>query len=1320
MDAQALRKRLSRTSGEAARTLLSSLLLYVLDRAEGPPQAENGEHRASCSALPQEASRRPTRFQLLQAKFMGRGREPPLKRTREVGRLISKDRQGPSRSFVNATINKLLEKAGEASGPSQRPAAPEKPRWGGTGGKSTVKNILKKFLAAEEREAKEKEVHERPTGLRPGATRGPLSKVAGRSTILAKLRERFEQSGCLHAEVKVLPLHKEDRRSRALQRRMHRPEVRVLHMAAMAISCTRTPPARFLACTAEPLPSLSIATVVGSPHSWLSRCAKISHLDARRQARTEASLYPSLGHTEPGGNETPGVGILSGDPRGQWKPSESSVPQAMALWDPHPALTIAGALQPEFPCASSKDRALPGHLPAVALLSPASPRDARPAGGDRMVEPTAAGAADHIPGVEEGAEEAPRVTMTVCSSEDEAESTVPASEREPLFATQRRWLPKPQQEAEPHVTPAIPAVQAVQSTQPGIESPQITVQLPVVLKMPQRSTLSPEAWCPQVSQGEAVMGRGAPGPVAGDRRDTPAPERLSRPGQVPERPLSSEPGPQRALRDAAGMEHNTPQPVLTPKSPSSTGKGNCCSHPEPSGPTTSVYSSETHTLPVSNETKMLNQTHVVEAPPTRQAPELPAPGQQAEPRAVPKVKSSGPAPAGMGPPEGHCGPVCSQQTGRQDSPQKMARVGPEVGEFEPETWAALDLAESKASKKPATRGKPGTSRALDQEHMQGPSVRWVGSPAQRDGTQAAGSPAAQDQGWARGTVSQARDQPGRVAKEAPTAGASRDPSTPAPSIGSQGSPSTRRPTQGDKSTSDCHPQPADGSALPAPDVGSHQVPKVLAQAGSPVTPGAEREQSECEQRRRLVQLAKYKAQSFSDQRAFDLSFRPMVLQASHTFEAPKSRRAQLSARPPSLHPCALWGLCSPTPFPAQCIPSHQDPGRVALPSSHKLPAMPKEFLMFTLNFDYAAHEEFLSAYLAVLTRRALKWSRLLQGDSGLSRTSTEPKTPPCLQEFCFLAACSWVLEPTLGSITSCALIVAVLGKPPEANERIRGTCCVLRVKRYVRKGVPLEHRARVWLAVSGAQAQMEQNPGYYQQLLQGEGKPELEEAIRTDLNRTFPDNVRFRKTAQPCLQKALYNVLLAYGLHNPGVGYCQGMNFVAGYLILITKNEEESFWLLDALIGRILPDYYSPAMLGLKTDQEVLAELVRMKLPAVAALLDGHGVLWTLVVSRWFICLFVDILPVETVLRIWDCLFNEGSKIIFRVALTLLKQHQAFILEATSVPDICDKFKQITRGAFVEQCHTFMQKIFSQPGSLSMTTITRLRESCQAALLAQR
>ncbi|XP_025780314.1 growth hormone-regulated TBC protein 1 isoform X1 [Herpailurus yagouaroundi] len=315
------------------------------------------------------------------------------------------------------------------------------------------------------------------------------------------------------------------------------------------------------------------------------------------------------------------------------------------------------------------------------------------------------------------------------------------------------------------------------------------------------------------------------------------------------------------------------------------------------------------------------------------------------------------------------------------------------------------------------------------------------------------------------------------------------------------------------------------------------------------------------------------------------------------------------------------------------------------------------------DFDYAAYEEFFSAYLVILTRRAMKWSKLLKGGGGVQKSGT--------------------------------------------------------VKRYIRKGVPLEHRAHVWMGVSGAQARMDQNPGYYHRLLQGECSGRLEEAIRTDMNRTFPDNVKFRKSADPCLQKTLYNVLVAYGRHNQGVGYCQGMNFIAGYLVLITKSEEKSFWLLDALVGRILPDYYSPAMLGLKTDQEVLGELVRTKLPAVAALMDRHGVLWTLVVSRWFICLFVDVLPVETVLRIWDCLFSEGSKILFRVALTLIKHHQAFILEASSVADTCERFKEITRGSFVTECHTFMQKIFSEPGSLSMATITRLRESCRARLLAQ-
>ncbi|XP_059926879.1 growth hormone-regulated TBC protein 1-A [Gadus macrocephalus] len=315
------------------------------------------------------------------------------------------------------------------------------------------------------------------------------------------------------------------------------------------------------------------------------------------------------------------------------------------------------------------------------------------------------------------------------------------------------------------------------------------------------------------------------------------------------------------------------------------------------------------------------------------------------------------------------------------------------------------------------------------------------------------------------------------------------------------------------------------------------------------------------------------------------------------------------------------------------------------------------------DFDFGSYEQLMSEYMVVLTRRSIKWSKLLKGKKKVDKN--------------------------------------------------------VKLKRYVRKGVPNEHRALVWMSASGAQEQLDRNAGYYQSVLGAQHDPKLVDSIRTDLNRTFPENVLFRKSSSTCLQKELYNVLVAYGQHNPTVGYCQGMNFIAGLLLIITRDEEKSFWLMEALLGRILPDYYSPSMLGLKTDQEVLGELVRERVPGVWGAMTEHGVMWSLVVSRWFICLFIDVLPVETVLRIWDCLFYEGSKILFRVALTIIHQHQSVMEDARSLPDVCQSFKHMTLGPFVEECHPFMQKIFTEPGSLSMATIAKLRATCRARILAE-
>lgn len=53
------------------------------------------------------------------------------------------------------------------------------------------------------------------------------------------------------------------------------------------------------------------------------------------------------------------------------------------------------------------------------------------------------------------------------------------------------------------------------------------------------------------------------------------------------------------------------------------------------------------------------------------------------------------------------------------------------------------------------------------------------------------------------------------------------------------------------------------------------------------------------------------------------------------------------------------------------------------------------------------------------------------------------------------------------------------------------------------------------------------------------------------------------------------------------VGYCQGMNFIAGIMLLFL-GEESAFWLLCALLEYILPaDYYAQDLSGCNVDLRV-------------------------------------------------------------------------------------------------------------------------------------
>lgn len=52
-------------------------------------------------------------------------------------------------------------------------------------------------------------------------------------------------------------------------------------------------------------------------------------------------------------------------------------------------------------------------------------------------------------------------------------------------------------------------------------------------------------------------------------------------------------------------------------------------------------------------------------------------------------------------------------------------------------------------------------------------------------------------------------------------------------------------------------------------------------------------------------------------------------------------------------------------------------------------------------------------------------------------------------------------------------------------------------------------------------------------------------------------------------------------------------------------------------------------MAGLITEIEVLSQLVAIKEPEVSKHLKAIGVPWAVVTTKWFVCLFAEVLPTE-------------------------------------------------------------------------------------------
>ncbi|WCJ19429.1 Ypt/Rab-GAP domain of gyp1p superfamily protein [Euphorbia peplus] len=260
--------------------------------------------------------------------------------------------------------------------------------------------------------------------------------------------------------------------------------------------------------------------------------------------------------------------------------------------------------------------------------------------------------------------------------------------------------------------------------------------------------------------------------------------------------------------------------------------------------------------------------------------------------------------------------------------------------------------------------------------------------------------------------------------------------------------------------------------------------------------------------------------------------------------------------------------------------------------------------------------------------------------------------------------------------------------------------CKEELEVLVRGGVPMALRGELWQAFVGVRTRRVEK--YYQNLLAEDGNtgnhveqqsdgdskgltidptivPEKWKGqIEKDLPRTFPGHPALDDDGR----NALRRLLTAYARHNPAVGYCQAMNFFAALLLLLMP-EENAFWALMGIIDDYFDGYYSEEMIESQVDQHVFEELVRERFPKLVNHLDYLGVQVGWVTGPWFLSIFMNMLPWESVLRIWDVLLFEGNRVmLFRTGLALLELYGPALVTTKDAGDAVTLLQSLAGSTF--------------------------------------
>ncbi|CAD8169204.1 unnamed protein product [Paramecium octaurelia] len=198
-----------------------------------------------------------------------------------------------------------------------------------------------------------------------------------------------------------------------------------------------------------------------------------------------------------------------------------------------------------------------------------------------------------------------------------------------------------------------------------------------------------------------------------------------------------------------------------------------------------------------------------------------------------------------------------------------------------------------------------------------------------------------------------------------------------------------------------------------------------------------------------------------------------------------------------------------------------------------------------------------------------------------------------------------------------------------------------------------------WLNYKYQKKEFLQLEQQFQKILQIKPEKDIVHQIERDLSRTIKaENYH----------KEIKNILTAYSVYDPNIGYVQGMNYIVSILFNHAKQEWITFWLFVNLIEQMeIRDIFQLSLNAINKYSKILDFLLNKFVPKIYQNLSLKQVNTELFIQQWLLSLLLQFIPFEYTQVYLDGLFKQGISYFYTIALTIIKAFDKAIQEEDQI-----------------------------------------------------